>query len=459
MKSPSPNSIWALSLLATLAIAVRVAAQDSPKYTLLHTFNGADGAAPYGSLISDRQGNLYGTTIAGGDTTDTACQVNPFTAPPGCGVVYKIDRHGTESVLYEFKGGPDGAFPATELLPDEVGNLYGTARGGGILTTGSPCAFISGCGVVFKLDSQGNESALYSFSASGTDGFGVASGLIRDAAGNFYGTTIAGGFSNANCTGDGPPGTCGVVYKLNPNGDETVLYSFTGSADGYAPYGSLILDWQGNLFGVASNGGNISSSFCKTTVQTLAGALGCGTVFTIDHDGNFSVIHTFGGQDGGPFPDGWLATDNAGNMYGITGNGGSGVSSTNLGNGTIFKIDRQGSESVLYNFAGGAQGFTSLGSVIRDNRGNLYGATFFGGDTTDAACSAVGGCGVVFRLDPWGRYTVLHIFKGPDGANPSADLHMDQHGDLYGTTTAGGDPSCNCGVAFRISLEHNLDGY
>jgi uncharacterized repeat protein (TIGR03803 family) len=175
-------------------------------------------------------------------------------------------------------------------------------------------------------------------------------------------------------------------------------------------------------------------------------------VFKIDDRGDFSVLHTFEGKDGGPFPDGWLATDYAGNIYGITGNGGSAVSSTNLGDGTIFKIDRQGNESVLYNFAGGAQGFSSLGSVIRDNQGNLYGATLLGGDTTDAACSAAGGCGVVFRVDPWGHYTILHTFKGPDGANPVANLYMDQHGDIYGTTTAGGDPTCNCGVVFKITL-------
>lgn len=448
-------SIAAGSLSMLLAIPPRVVAQDSARYTVLHAFKGTDGATPYGSLISDWEGNLYGTTIGGGDTADTPCQNSPFA--PGCGVVYKLDQHGNESVLYQFKGGPDGAFPATELLLDEAGNLYGTARGGG-LTSNPACGFAQGCGVVFKTDRDGGQSVLYSFKG-GSDGFGVASGLIRDQAGNFYGTTVAGGISNTVCTGDGPPGTCGVVYKLDPKGNETVLHTFTGGSDGYAPFGSLVRDWQGNLFGIASNGGDISSSFCGTTVPALADALGCGTVFKIDYTGNFSMLHTFEGQDGGPFPDGWLATDYAGNIYGITGNGGSAVSSTNLGNGTIFKIDRQGNESVLYNFAGGAQGFTSFGSVIRDNRGNLYGATFFGGDTTDPACSAVGGCGVVFRLDPWGRYTVLHTFKGPDGANPWASLYMDQHGDIYGTTTAGGDSTCNCGVAFKITLEHSFGEY
>lgn len=316
------------------------------------------------------------------------------------------------------------------------------------------CGFNYGCGVVFKIDREGGQSVFYSFKG-GADGWGVSSGLVRDPAGNFYGVTIAGGISNPACTGDGPPGTCGVAFKLDPQGNETVLHTFTGGSDGYGAYGSLTRDWQGNLIGAASNGGDITSSFCDTAVEAQAGALGCGTVFQIDSAGRFSVIHTFKGRDGGPFPDGWLAQDSGGDLYGITGNGGSAVSSTNLGNGTIFKIDRLGNESVLYNFAGGALGFSSFGSVIRDNWGNLYGATFLGGDMTDPACSATGGCGVVFRLDPWGRYTILHTFRGPDGANPVASLYMDQQGDLYGTTTAGGDPTCNCGVVFRINLELN----
>jgi uncharacterized repeat protein (TIGR03803 family) len=450
MKRNAFAALTAASLYLPLATTSLLAAQDPARFTLLHAFKGADGSGPYGSLVSDREGNLYGTTIGGGDTTDTPCQNSPFV--PGCGVIYTIDNRGNESVLYPFRGGPDGAFPASELLLDEAGNLYGTARGGGILSVTSPCAFISGCGVVFKLDRDGNESVLYSFKG-GADGFGVASGLIRDRAGNFYGTTVAGGTSNPNCTGGGPPGTCGVVYKVDPKGTETVLHSFTGGRDGYSPYGSLIPDWQGNLIGATDAGGDISGAFCQTTVETLAGALGCGTIFKIDHAGNFSVLHTFDGKDGGPFPDGWLATDYAGNIYGVTGNGGDNLSLCGgLGCGTVFQIDRQGHESVLYNFAGGAQGFSSLGSVIRDNLGNLYGATYFGGDMTDPACSAVGGCGVVFRLDPQGRYTVLHTFKGSDGANPWANLYMDQHGDIYGTTTAGGDPTCNCGVVFKITL-------
>jgi uncharacterized repeat protein (TIGR03803 family) len=240
MKLRTLASIAPAALFILLATPTRIVAQHDANYTVLHVFKGADGSNPYGSLISDWEGNLYGTTLGGGDTTDTPCQNNPF-GPDGCGVIYKIDRGGAESVLYKFKGGPDGAFPASELLLDNADNLYSTARGGGILTTDSPCGFISGCGVVFKLDRDGNESVLYSFKG-GSDGFGVASGLVRDVAGNFYGTTVGGGISSAACTGDGPAGSCGVVYKLDPKGNETVLHAFTGSSDGYGPYGTLKSD-------------------------------------------------------------------------------------------------------------------------------------------------------------------------------------------------------------------------
>lgn len=450
------TTIAATSLLILPATPARLLAQPSHQYTILHRFTGPDGSTPYGSVISDWEGNLYGTAISGGDTSDTTCQSNPF-ASPGCGVVYKIDRHNNESILYTFKGGTDGAFPATELLLDEVGNLYGTARGGGMDPSGT-CGFIQGCGVIFKIDRHSNQSVLYSFTG-GTDGIGVSSGLVRDQFGNFYGATVAGGTTNSNCVGGGPPGTCGVVFKVDTRGNETVLHSFTGGSDGYSPYGSLIRDWQGNLFGVTDGGGDTSNTFCATTVPALAGANGCGVVFKIDHSGNFSVLHAFDGSDGGPYPDGWLATDYAGNIYGITGNGGNLSLCGGLGCGTVFKIDRSGKESVLYDFTGPTAELpflsTSFGSVIRDNKGNFYGAAYAGGDTTNAACIAAGGCGVVFRVDSQGHYKVLHQFNGTDGANPWASLYIDLHGDIYGTTTAGGDPTCNCGVVFKIALQQN----
>ena len=434
-------------LLASLAMPVPAVAGPTPTYTVLHTFTGPDGAAPSGSLIRDDEGNLYGTTIGGGDTTDAPCTTGPFGL--GCGVVYKIDRHGNESVAYAFKGGSDGAYPSTELLLDRAGNLYGTARGGG--NQDSACAFTNGCGVIFKLDRHGNESVLYAFNGI-ANGYGVSSGLVRDDAGNLYGATVAGGVANAACTGDGPPGTCGVVYKLDPSGNQTVLHAFTGGADGYAPYGSLLLDRHGNLYGAASNGGDTTGAFCGTTVPALAGALGCGTIFKIDRGGNFSVVHTFEGPDGGPFPDGWFAPGEAGHFYGVTGNGGNLSDCGGLGCGTIFEVDHHGNQAVLYNFTGAADGGSPLGSVIRDREDNLYTTTYQGGDTTDAACITSGGCGTVFKLDRWGHRSVLYTFTGAgDGSGPRTSLLLDKEGDLYGTTTAGGNPTCNCGTVFKIS--------
>ena len=319
---------------------------------------------------------------------------------PGCGVVYKIDRTATSPSSINSRAVLTVPFPPPSSYSTNAGNLYGTARGGGI-TTDSPAHFIQGCGVVFKIDRDGSQSVLYSFKG-GSDGFGVASGLLRDQAGNFYGTTVAGGISNTACTGAGPAGTCGVVYKLDPKGNETVLHAFTGGSDGYAPFGTLISDWQGNLFGAASTGGDISNSFCGTRRSRLSPARSAAELSSRSTTPATSPSFTPSKEKTAALSDGWLATDYWGNIYGITGNGGSAVSSTNLGNGTIFKIDRNGEESVLYNFAGGADGFTSNGSVILDSLGNLYGATYFGGDTTDPACSAVGGCGVVFRARPPG---------------------------------------------------------
>jgi uncharacterized repeat protein (TIGR03803 family) len=441
------TGIAAVSLLILQAMPERIVAQATPKFSVLHTFTGSDGASPFGSLIGDSERNLYGTAIGGGAN--------------GFGVVFKVDRYGNhESSLYNFQGGSDGAFPATDLHMDESGNLYGTTRGGG-QTMSPACTFNPGCGVVFKVDRHGNETPLYAFSG-GSDGYGPSSGVIRDEAGNLYGTTVVGGTSNKLCTGDGPPVTpnCGVVYKVDPKGNETVLYAFTGGSDGYAPYGNLLRDWQGNLYGAASNGGDLTSPFCGTTVPIVTNnpfngpVNGCGTVFKIAPSGNFSVEHTFEGKDGGPFPDGWFASDLAGNIYGVTGNGGILSGCGGIGCGTIFKIDRHGNEAVLYEFTGAADGASPLGSVIRDREGNLYSTTLSGGDLTDSPCNGIGGCGVVFKLDPWGHQIVLHTFTGgADGANPQASLYMDNEGNLYGTTTAGGDPSCNCGVVFKIPLQ------
>ncbi len=203
------------------------------KETVLHSFRAKDGAWPLSGLIADAQGNLYGTTNLGGDLTG-GC--GTF----GCGVVYKIDRSGNETVLYSFTGGTDGSEAGATLVQDSAGNLYGTTGLGGDLSCFAPW----GCGVIFKLDSSGHETVLHSFQGQPSDGWDPNAGLIRDPAGNFYGTTLRGGVYGA-----------GTVFELDTTGKETVLHNFTGGSDGASPYAGLIRDSSNNLYGTASGGG------------------------------------------------------------------------------------------------------------------------------------------------------------------------------------------------------------
>jgi uncharacterized repeat protein (TIGR03803 family) len=204
-----------------------------------------------------------------------------------CGTVFKIDPTGHETVLYSFTGSyGDGAGPSSALIMDSAGNLYGTTEAGGL----------SGIGTVFELDTTGHETVLYSFEGTPGDAYLPVSGLIMDSAGNLYGTTYADGF-------DLP----GMVYKLDTTGHETVLYSFTDGSDGGNPYAGLIIDNAGNLYGTTGNGG----------------ASDVGTVFELDTTGHETVLYSFtGGSDGGN-PYAGLIMDNAGNLYGTTGYGGS----------------------------------------------------------------------------------------------------------------------------------------
>jgi uncharacterized repeat protein (TIGR03803 family) len=312
----------------------------------------------------------------------------------------------TLTVLYAFKGGADGASPAASVMRDAAGNLYGTTDSGGTSSNGT----------VFKVDSAGRETVLYSFTG-GADGGFPAAGVIEDAAGNLYGTTINGGAFNN-----------GTVFKLSSNGEETVLYSFTGGSDGGGPSAGVIRDAAGNLYGTTVNGG--SSLFC---------AKGCGTVFKLDTTGKETVLYSFTGKADGAFPTGRLTRDAAFNMYSTTQNGGAN------NNGTVFKLDPRGKETVLYSFPGGAQ-VIPLGGVIRDAAGNLYGVTELGGAFGD---------GTVFKLDTTGKETVLHSFTAKaDGAFPIGGVIQDAAGNLYGTTSSYGNVSCDppfgCGTVFKI---------
>jgi uncharacterized repeat protein (TIGR03803 family) len=425
MRSKKPFSagkpvfvIFVTFLLASIAVPSPLQAQ---KFTVLHTFKGGDGAAPVGQLVRDKAGNLYGTTVIGGTGK---CQL-------GCGTAFKMNRSGEMIWVHSFNGA-NGEQPEAGLLRDAAGDLFGTTVDGGDLK----CIPPYGCGTVFKLDATGKETVLHKFTGQ-PGGYGPESLLARDPEGNLYGTTYIGGEKGY-----------GTVFKLDTAGKKTILYSFTGGSDGCFPYPGVILDSVGNLYGVTLIGG---AGF---------GNSGYGVVFELDAKGNETVLHAFGGGDGAN-PDSVLLFDPQGNLYGTTANGGT-SEVCDGGCGTVFQLSPQNgswSETVLYSFCSLSDCTDGLvpavGPLVRDAAGNLYGTTDFGG--TYRNCNGEG-CGVVFKLDAVGKETVLHNFTGgTDGAGPYAGLTTDSTGNLYGSVLQGGDLKCKvgngrgCGTIFRIA--------
>ncbi len=344
----------------------------------------------------------------------------------------------TESVLYSFAGPPaDGGSPAGSLVRDANGNFYGTTQNGGAANAGT----------VFKLHPKGDgtytESLLYSFGATSDDGQ-LPGGLVLDGSGNLYGTTQAGGGSSACQFG------CGTVFELAEASGvytEKILHNFTGDPDGQSP-GSLSMDASGNLYGTTEFGGTAkSSSFCKA---------GCGTVFELTNNSGsytYSVLFSFSiAGFYGITPAGNVVVDSSGNVFGTTPAGG-GSSACTLGCGTVFElVNSSGSYApkALYSFTGVPDGEIPGSNLILDAQGNLYG-TASGGIST--ACSSFG-CGAVFKLHPSGdgSYTesVLYSFTGtPDGQGPG-NLEVDASGDFYGITAAGGASTACIAMRDRV---------
>jgi uncharacterized repeat protein (TIGR03803 family) len=391
-------------VLVAVGFATRAQAQT---FTVLYAFTGGtDGGTPYAGLIQDTAGNLYGTTYGGGGYAE--------------GALFKLDKTGKETVLYSF-GGVNGEHPYAGLVRDSAGNLYGTTTEGGS----------SKCGVVFKVDKSGKETLLYSFTGAGGDGANPYAGLVRDTAGNLYGTTSGGGSSSCS-------GGCGVVFKVDNSGKETVLYSFTGTdGDGANPWAGLILDARGNLYG--------------TTVY--GGAYDEGTVFKLNNTDKESVLYSFGGVYGAN-PYGGLVRDAAGNLYGTTFNGGEYSECYGGGDegcGVVFKLAANGKETVLHSFCSAQEtckdGANPYAGLVRDAAGNLYGTTYQGGSSDGCDFPR---CGTVFKVYKTGKETVLHSFiPYTDGYYPYAGLVRDAAGNLYGTTSIDG-PS-GYGTVFKLT--------
>ena len=326
------------------------------------------GQFPEAGLIFDGAGNLYGTTSSGGTYGNgSVFELTPST-----------DGMWTETVLYSFMWGSDGADPRAGVIFGPAGNLYGTTSYGGADNKGT----------VFELTPNGDgtwsETILHSF--NGEDGQEPLAGLVLDTAGNLYGTTELGGRSCGSYT-------CGTVFQLTPNGNgtwtETVLHGFRGS-DGAGPTAGLIFDTAGNLYGTTFSGG----SHC-------AADGGCGVVFELSPGAGgrwtHKVLHNFSGTDGSG-PLGPLVFDAAGNLYSTTTAGGS-ATCWGIGCGLIFQLapDTNGRwrETVLHRFNGKDGQWPSAGLVV-DTSGNLYGTTPFGGNFSHSYI----GYGVVFEVIP-----------------------------------------------------------
>jgi uncharacterized repeat protein (TIGR03803 family) len=392
-------------------------------------------------------GGAYAITVQT-PPTGLVCPVSNGTGTMGAADVSSVSIACVSnfSLLYSFAGGSsDSADPYHTLIQGSDGNFYGTTLAGGT----------SNAGTIFKITPSGTESVFYSFANI------PYAGLVQSSDGNIYGTTASGGTSGR-----------GTVFKITPSGSESVLYSFpAGSSD---PYTGLIQGSDGNFYGTTGAGGTNDD----------------GTVFKITPSGTETVLHAFAksGSDG-ETPYAGLIQGSDGNFYGTTYFGGA------SGFGTVFKVTPSGTETVLYSFAGGSDGEHPYAGVIQGSDGNFYGTTYqggtsgngtvfkltpggtetvlytFAGGSSDGAYpeagliqgsdgnfygntlqGGAGGLGTVFKLTPSGTETVLHAFAGgSDGANPSANLVQGSDGNLYGSTGAGG--TSGNGTFFKVMLQ------
>jgi uncharacterized repeat protein (TIGR03803 family) len=403
--------------------------------TVIYNFaGGQDGYSPEGGLIFDKAGNLYGTTVGGGNAA--GC-----TPSSGCGTVFELKPAAaglwTESVLFSFGNAYALDVSPSTLSMDSDGNLYGTTYYGG---ASGFCS--SGCGSAYELSPNASgawtETVLDNFNIQ-PGGYNPTGGVVFGPGGRVYGTTGLGGLAG---------GLNGTVFEAtpNPNGSWTVTTPFAfPTTDGDVSQSTLIEDPEGNLYGTTA----------------LGGLSNIGTVFKLSPaSGKWKeqLLFTFAGSvygaATGSFPSAGLIMDSAGNLYGTAFGGGA----HNLG--AVFELSPTTSgswnETVLYSFAGGSDGENPAAALVFDSSGSLYGTTEYGGLYSN---------GTVFELSPSvnGTWTesVIRSFAGypADGRYPTASLVFDGNGNLYGTTSSGGSSAncknnkklIGCGTVFELS--------
>lgn len=430
-RSERMRGVVATLALAGVSLFANSVVAASAKESVLYRFNGgSDGNGPEASMIADSAGNLYGTTSLGGGSAQCTS---------GCGTVFELsppaqkDGNWTETVLYAFRGGRDGATPLAPLIADKSGNLYGTTSAGGGNCNNADAA---SCGTVFELvrpehaHSAWSETILYRFKGNpkgkGDADLAMPNGIVFDKAGNLFGLAYSGGHCVSNETGTYCYGGAFSLASRNDPWSESVIYRFKGhSGDPAGP----VLDSADRLYGTAPGG-----------------AYGCGGVFRLEpkSQGEWkeSSIYDFQCGADGAFPLPGLIFDAEGNLYDMSLGTGSGY-------GNIFELSPttsgSWSETVLYDFTPISKGYTPTVGPILGKRGTLYGTTEEGGKSD---------FGTVFELMPprtgpkWSE-RVLHSFKpGRGGFAPYGGLTLSMDNALYGTTPVGGN---GYGTIFRVT--------
>ncbi len=390
---------WAAGALVLVAVWGAGATSKGATTEVIYSFAGEDdGEYTDTDIAVDRAGNLYGTSVLGGEF--------------GGGTVWQLSPVGggwVHTVLYNLTGGADGGEPYKGVTLDGAGNLYGTA------VTGGSGSCEGGCGVTYKLTKSGDtwtQRVIHAFTG-GADGSGPGSRVAVDKRGNVYGMTPTGGANGL-----------GVIYLLRPRSSAgyalRVIHTFTGASDGSSGSAGKLVLRGGRIFGAATTGGNHGSGTVFQLTPTQTG------------EWDFKTLYSFAGAPDGVFPYGALLFDAAGNIYGTTYYGG-----TN-GLGAVYKLSPtlsgEWDETVIYSFQAGNDGNSSISNLVSDPAGNLYGTTSEGGL----------GSGTIFELSPGPNETwiesIPHSFQGsPDGAFPYAGMAGDGSGSFFGATVHGGD--------------------
>ena len=387
--------------IALLLMLGQLSGATGQTLTNLWSFaGGSDGSYPLAWLAQGSDGNLYGTTRAGGTN--------------GAGTVFRISTGGSLTSLYQFSGN-DGANPLAGLVQGNDGVFYGTTAYGGT----------NRAGTVFKITATGSLTTLWQFSGGSDGGLSYCSdwacpsaGVVQGGNGNFYGTTSFGG-TNDN----------GTIFKISTSGTFSTLYSFNGGSNGANPIGGLV---QGS-----------DSAFYGTTAH--GGTNGGGTVFKITPTGSLTTLWQFNSADlsAGRQPVGALVQGSDGNFYGTTEDGGTNDA------GTVYRITSAGTLTTLSQFSS-ADGRWPFGALVQGSDGNFYGTTVYGGNTN---LNAGFGSGTIFRISPSGGFTNLYSFSGYDGVQPYAALVQGSDGNFYGTTAQ--DGLNGGGTVFRLSVPLN----